>query len=743
MSGMIHFLSRWNVATTIRVIFGLSFIILVAIIAMNYNSIGQVRDISNEINQTTQHHKDLWQNIALFNARAESLRYAVLNAQDAEQVKQMHQNLSFLDTTVASLDDQEARIVQKQIAEYGRLFDDLISAFSKKNEKVQLLQKQRDALETLIYEADNPALEATIGELRPREISYFWTPTAAFAKAIEIFLDSLERDIDSTQDKNAIQQSIREYRETLHTLGEIEIEAKKLSMSLGNVAQEVENKVLSAVEKANLVVDEGLKRSDALVTKAKNDALLWTLLGLIIPLALIFTFDRSFCSRINTLMGSLYRVAQGNLSVAIETIGNDEIATLSRATNEMRIRLINLMEEMKTSAADNYRQQELERTENEQRTQEAIRERERQVGEEITSLVTAFVAGDLSKRMATTGRKGILLTMSENINHLAETINSVITEVCKGATALAEGNLNQRIEKDYQGSYLTLKDAFNTTYERLTEIVYEIDRAVNAIATVSGEISTGTMDLSQRTEQQASSLEETVASMEQLNITVHANTENTKRAKSMAMELRNAAEHGAMVAGKAVDAMERIEDSSCKITDIIGVIENIAFQTNLLSLNAAVEAARAGEAGRGFAVVAQEVRMLAQRAAQASKEIKTLIVNSDQHVKNGVDQVRKAGEALTGITSIVKQVDTIIGEIAKASTEQTTAIKEINIALGLIEEMTQQNAALAEETTAAVTSMAGQSSDLRTQMTFFKLDDNVRSESPQWMASSTKLVRVH
>jgi methyl-accepting chemotaxis protein len=209
--------------------------------------------------------------------------------------------------------------------------------------------------------------------------------------------------------------------------------------------------------------------------------------------------------------------------------------------------------------------------------------------------------------------------------------------------------------------------------------------------------------------------------MEQLGATVRTSAENAQRANRMAGDARGAAEQGGVVAGSAIDAMKQIAEASRKITDIIGVIDEIAFQTNLLALNAAVEAARAGDAGKGFAVVAQEVRVLAQRSAQASKEIKTLILNSDNQVQNGVELVKKAGDSLGGIAKGVQQVAALINEIAAASTEQASALEEINASVASMDEMTQKNAALVEETTAAAQAMAGQASDLRQQVAFFKL----------------------
>ncbi|MEI7609173.1 MAG: methyl-accepting chemotaxis protein [Rhodospirillaceae bacterium] len=195
----------------------------------------------------------------------------------------------------------------------------------------------------------------------------------------------------------------------------------------------------------------------------------------------------------------------------------------------------------------------------------------------------------------------------------------------------------------------------------------------------------------------------------------------------MVRDARAAAEQGGTVAASAIEAMKEISSASRRITDIIGVIDEIAFQTNLLALNAAVEAARAGDAGKGFAVVAQEVRVLAQRSAQASKEIKTLILNSDNQVQNGVELVKKAGGSLSGIVDGVQRVANLIGEIASGSKEQASALDEINTAVAAMDEMTQKNAALVEETTAAAQSMAGQAADLATLVAFFKLDRGQRT----------------
>ncbi|QCG86555.1 methyl-accepting chemotaxis protein [Azospirillum sp. TSH100] len=344
------------------------------------------------------------------------------------------------------------------------------------------------------------------------------------------------------------------------------------------------------------------------------------------------------------------------------------------------------------------------------------------IEEEIGAMVENAVRGDFTHRIALDGKTGFFRLVSEGINRLSENIAGVTEELASVLEALSRGDLTSRIDKQYEGVFQRLKDDFNGTVGRLSEIVQRIDRAAGAIAVSSREVAEGSMDLSERTEQQASSLEETAASMEQLAATVRSNADNAQQVNGYATEARAAASRGGQVATSAVEAMRRIEQSSQKISDIIGVIDEIAFQTNLLALNAAVEAARAGDAGRGFAVVAQEVRQLAQRSAQASKEIKALILDSGGQVREGVDLVRSAGSSLTEIVSGIGRVADLVSEIARATAEQASGLDEVNIAIAQMDEMTQKNAALVEESTAAARSLEEQADQLRHQMTFFTLD---------------------
>ncbi|WP_245956956.1 methyl-accepting chemotaxis protein, partial [Aestuariispira insulae] len=344
------------------------------------------------------------------------------------------------------------------------------------------------------------------------------------------------------------------------------------------------------------------------------------------------------------------------------------------------------------------------------------------IQEEVDEVVQAVVSGDFTKSLALEGKDGFMLSLSQAINGLKDNIENVLNDVAEALASLARGDLTNQITADYQGTYETLKQDVNQTTERLAKTVSDIITAANEISNASSEIAAGGTDLSQRTEQQASNLEETAASMEEMATTVKQNAENAQQANQLSITARQTAEGGGDVVSKAVTAMAGIEESSQKVSDIIGVIDEIAFQTNLLALNAAVEAARAGEAGKGFAVVASEVRTLAQRSSEAAKDIKGLILDSDAQVKDGVQLVNQTGESLSEIVDSIKRVADIVSEIAAASGEQATGVEEINTAITNMDEMTQQNAALVEESSANARSLEEQSEHMLEMMGFFNID---------------------
>ena len=294
--------------------------------------------------------------------------------------------------------------------------------------------------------------------------------------------------------------------------------------------------------------------------------------------------------------------------------------------------------------------------------------------------------------------------------------------------SLSDGDLLKTIEEPLDGDFKVLGESINHFIDELRDTIVKIHTAVETIDTASNEIATGNADLSSRTEQQASSLEETASAMEELTGTVKLNAENADQAKGLASQASDVASEGGKVIEQVVHTMGEINDSAQRISDIIGVIDGIAFQTNILALNAAVEAARAGEQGRGFAVVASEVRTLAQRSAEAAKDIKALISASVDKIGDGNVLVNKSGETMANIVTAIKRVNDIMSEIAAASSEQATGIQEVSNAVVQMDEMTQQNAALVEQAAAAADSMRQQSGELAQRVSVFKVGNNRKAE---------------
>ncbi|WP_039787823.1 methyl-accepting chemotaxis protein [Herbaspirillum huttiense] len=297
------------------------------------------------------------------------------------------------------------------------------------------------------------------------------------------------------------------------------------------------------------------------------------------------------------------------------------------------------------------------------------------------------------------------------------------------AAQIAQGNLAVSIPLA-KGDQHSLMASLDNMRAQLTSIVDGIKRSAESISTAAGQIAVGNLDLSRRTEEQAASLEETASSMEEITSTVEQNTQNTPQANKLAADASGVAVKGGEMVAAVVDTMNAIEQSSHKIVDIIGVIEGIAFQTNILALNAAVEAARAGEQGSGFAVVASEVRSLAQRSASAAKEIRGLIESSVEHVEAGQKLVDEAGQTMDQVVQSIQQVNDLMSEITAASSEQSSGISQINIAISQMDEVTQQNAALVEESASAAQSMAQQADSLRDAVSVFRLEQAQPAVAP-------------
>ena len=383
-------------------------------------------------------------------------------------------------------------------------------------------------------------------------------------------------------------------------------------------------------------------------------------------------------------------------------------------------------------------EQETERTrvmsaEREEAQQETSLMREQMVSdlrEQFGGVVMAAVSGDFSQRIATNFPDDELNMLADAVNELVENVERGLADTGKVLSALSEFDLTERMDGNYQGAFLDLKTNTNSVAERFAQVVAQIGDTSKELRATTTEIQSGANDLSERTTRQAASIEETSATTEQLAETVRDNTERAKKAQSSITEARTVAERGGDVMNKANEAMQRITASSAKISDIIGMIDDIAFQTNLLALNASVEAARAGEAGKGFAVVAVEVRRLAQSAAEASNEVKALIEQSGAEVESGTTLVAQAAENLDGIVDSVRGVTSLMDEIARDSQEQASSINDISHSVREMDQMTQHNAALVQETNASIDKTESQAQELDRIVEQFKFSNVTRSKAP-------------
>jgi methyl-accepting chemotaxis protein len=321
----------------------------------------------------------------------------------------------------------------------------------------------------------------------------------------------------------------------------------------------------------------------------------------------------------------------------------------------------------------------------------------------------------------------------------------VVEAVAVAMEKLASGDLTYRLDANFSEEYRRLKENFNVAVDQMRAAIASIATNSDGIRSGAGEISQATRDLSGRTEQQAATLEQTAAALEQITTTVRKTAAGAERANGQVQAATTDAEKSGHVVRQAIDAMSGIEQSAQQISQIIGVIDEIAFQTNLLALNAGVEAARAGEAGRGFAVVAQEVRALAQRSAEAAKEIKTLILTSSDQVESGVALVGQTGEALERIVVEVAEISALVSEITASAQEESRALAEVSTAINQMDQTTQQNAAMVQQTSGASQSLAHDSEELSRLVARFQIGAAINrpaASTPHETAAPERMRRV-
>jgi methyl-accepting chemotaxis protein len=469
--------------------------------------------------------------------------------------------------------------------------------------------------------------------------------------------------------------------------------------------------VSDAIEAGNV---ELLEASNA--TASMADMAMWGGVGVIVIVAAVTLWLSGliFLKPMANLTSGFQKLSAGDVEIELGTrpylIGEmEQLRGVLSAFREVVIARVAMTQQTQSMA-----QQSAERVQ----AAEAL-------NTEIASAVGAALEGDFSQRIGGTFSDRDLATVADNINQLLATVDRSVGETVEVLSAMAKADLTQRMTGDYSGTLGQLKDDTNAVGEQLTGIVTQLRDTSRALKTATSEILAGANDLSERTTKQAATIEETSAAMEQLARTVGENARRAEEASRNAAEVSRTAEEGGEVMRDATVAMERITDSSKRISNIIGLIDDIAFQTNLLALNASVEAARAGEAGKGFAVVAVEVRRLAQNAAEASSEVKQLIEQSGTEVAGGTRLVASAAGKLGAMLDGARQNYELLKGIAGQSTAQASSIDEVNVAVRQMDEMTQHNAALVEEINASIEQTEAQASTLDQVVAVFRTSEGM------------------
>ncbi|MEK1933964.1 MAG: methyl-accepting chemotaxis protein, partial [Pararhizobium sp.] len=574
--------------------------------------------------------------------------------------------------------------------------------------------KEEVAREAMDLRVDIIAISRMTYQLaaQPEKAVDFRAETEKRAKEMLERLPKIEAAADATELKQL--QTIRATLETY--FGEIRamVDVAEKSDQDATAIKAGLDKALAAQKTVTSAVKEYSTYSGEALATARADALQSSSLALVIAVAsaaacIVFgavvsllVARRGISAPVRSLTAAMSRLAEGNLdSTGTDAARNDEIGEMARAVEVFRRNAL-AMRDMKAQEA-------------------ALHALSSDLQSSISAVVAAAVAGDFTGRIGKDYQNDDLNRFAGSVNELVNSIDNAVAEVRRVIAALADADLSQSMEGQFQGAFAELQQNVNTTMVTLRMTMQNVRGAAGTIKESSAELSSAANDLSKRTEQQAAALEETAAALDEITATVRASSSRANEARDMVRETKESAGKSGEIVRSAVSAMSRIEGSSSRISQIIGVIDEIAFQTNLLALNAGVEAARAGEAGRGFAVVAQEVRELAQRSANAAKEIKTLISASASEVEGGVSLVRATGDALLEIEKLVLRVNDHVDSIATAAREQATALAEINTSVNHMDQMTQQNAAMVEETTAASETLADESRQLQTLLARFKL----------------------
>ncbi|WP_421761719.1 methyl-accepting chemotaxis protein [Devosia sp.] len=543
-------------------------------------------------------------------------------------------------------------------------------------------------------------------------------------------LMQLPEDVARAQ---TILEQAKAYRAEVGKLAKLVSDELSMGLATGGISlnrQKLIDSLLATSDKTLALADEGVTAANARAEEAKVAAdttidqviVVNLILGALVLMVLAFSLFfilRAVAKPIRVITGSMNTLAEGHLDEAIPyTSRGDEIGEMAAAVkvfqvNAIKVRELNDAEAIRTGQT---RERAASMT---------------QLMDGLATAVNAAVDGDFTQRIALSVPDEDLQAVAKNVNDLLSTVDAGISETGEVLAALAQTDLTMRMQGEYRGAFAKLKADTNAVVDNLSDVVGQLRHTSGGLKTATGEILAGANDLAERTTKQAAAIEETSAAMEQLSTTVIENAKRAEQASSKAQNVSDTAALTGEVMTKSNAAMERISSSSAKISNIIGLIDDIAFQTNLLALNASVEAARAGDAGKGFAVVAVEVRRLAQSAASASSEVKVLIEQSAGEVSSGSKLVAEATQKLIDMLGSVKESAELIKDISSASREQSNAIAEVSGAIRQMDEMTQHNAALVEQTNAAIEQTESQANELDTIVDRFVVDQHTsRTATP-------------
>ena len=550
------------------------------------------------------------------------------------------------------------------------------------------LRKSVHAIEVKLNELKEPRLLVTMLMMRRHEKDFMLRRDPKYGGDIKKRAAEMLAGLDTVEASVAVKEDIRvkladyqrDFIAWMETALRIANEQKLTSDSYAEIEPAIDA-LLSAATEMGARAENANSESRA---RTKQQMQLAILLIAIVVCGLAFWIGRLVSRPITGMTKAMGELAAGNFKVDLRDAKRaDEIGEMSRAVVILRDAGIQKIH-LEAQAEEQRQATEQERQRNEEMQQRAAAEQAR-----------------------------VVQLLGEGLQHLSE------------------GDLTYRLRDEFPEGCKQIRDDFNAAVVQLNETLQAIMSATVEVTHAASEISASTTNLSQRTEEQAASLEETSAAMEEISSTVNKSAENAQHASQFAADARDVASRGGAVVTEAVKAMAGIEGSSRKITEIISVIDEIARQTNLLALNAAVEAARAGEAGRGFAVVAAEVRSLAQRSAQATKDITDLITNSSDQVRHGVELVNRAGASLNEIVESVRKVADVVANISLASSEQSTGIEHVNVAVAQMDEVTQQNSALVEQNASAAKALEQQSQAMDERMRFFRVTTPAENDAPQ------------